>query len=109
MRAGTTRESKCSICGRELNGSKWNEHHLLPKSKKGKDVVPLHTVCHNHLHATFTENELRDLYREFGDYIPFLLRTHEGLIKFAKWITKKPLDFHVRTKDRKERRKKRRR
>ena len=101
---------RCSLCGRELGETHfWNEHHLLPKSKKGKDVVPLHRVCHNHLHATFTENELRDLYNEFGDYIPFLLRNDERIIKFAKWIAKKPLDFHVKTKDRKERRRKRRR
>ncbi len=99
---------ECAVCGRELGAAQyWNDHHLLPKSKKGKDVIPLHKVCHNTLHATFTENELRDLYREFENYIPFLLRTDERIIKFAKWIAKKPLDFHVKTKDRRERKRRR--
>jgi hypothetical protein len=30
-----------------MPGPSINEHHLIPKSKKGKDTVTLHTICHS--------------------------------------------------------------
>lgn len=49
-------KNKCPLCDRELiNGGSIDEHHLIPKSHKGKEKVTLHKVCHRALHATFTE------------------------------------------------------
>jgi hypothetical protein len=96
----------CVICKRELPEDPHysDEHHLIPKSKKGKDTVLIHRLCHNKIHSIWTEKELADYYNT-----PERIREHPEMRKFIKWFSKKPIDFYVKTKDSNDRKSKRRR
>jgi hypothetical protein len=74
----------CGLCSRELGTERIQYHHLLPKSCGGKDTVPIHQICHRHVHATFTEKELAKGYTTFE-----ALLTHEAVQAFVKWVAKK--------------------
>lgn len=95
---------KCELCQRELvPGPTISEHHLIPKLKGGKrgPTVMLHVVCHRFIHATFSEGELARHYNTVE-----LLLSHEAILKFVKWVSKKPpefLDSSVESKRKKRR------
>jgi len=68
----------------------------VPKSRGGREIVILHTICHNKLHSVLTEKELE---REYPTIEKLL--GHEEIARFAKWIAGKPPEFHSRTRRRK--------
>ena len=84
----------CALCGRAL-GARTEWHHVLPKSRGGRDVVPVHPICHRTIHATLSEAELERLYPAMAD-----LRDHPEIAKFLRWVADKPADFHKRTEPR---------
>lgn len=92
----------CALCKRKLDLNA-NEHHLIPSTFGGKDVVKLHQICHNVIHHTFTERELVNYYHTIER-----IKEKDDIQKFIKWIEKKPIDFFVKTKDTKTRKRKRR-
>lgn len=96
----------CPICNRPMVDDPrfTDRHHLIPKSKKGKDTILIHKVCHNKIHSIWTENELRDYY-----HTPERIRANANMAKFVKWVAKKPPEFYVKTKDSNTRKHKRRR
>lgn len=96
----------CVICDREMPDDSFysDDHHLIPKSKRGKDVVRIHRVCHNKIHSVWSEKELADYYNT-----PERIKTHPEIIKFVKWMRNKPIDFYIKTKDSNVRKDKRRR
>ena len=96
--------TKCPLCQRELGTINIDEHHLVPKTFKGKDTESIHKVCHRYIHATLTERELLNYYHTWDR-----LREHSEIEKFIKWIQNKPLDFYVKSKESNERHGKRRR
>ena len=69
------------------------QHHTVPKSKKGRETVPVHPICHKTIHTIFTNAELA----RFGDDRERLLENGE-LAKFVAWIENKPPDFHAPTR-----------
>ena len=70
----------CPICGREmLVGNSVNEHHLIPKTFKGKETVTLHKICHSKIHSVFTE---RELFNHF--HTVERLRDHPEMEKFIQ-------------------------
>lgn len=83
----------CWLCARPL-GRRVEWHHPLPRSRGGREVVPLHPICHRAIHANFSNVELA---RSGG---LDALRAHPALAKFLKWIADKPADFHARTAER---------
>ncbi len=85
---------RCALCDRPL-GVKTEWHHVIPKSRGGRDVVPVHPICHRTIHATVTEAELERLYPSMAD-----LREHSEIAKFLRWMADKPADFHKRTEPR---------
>jgi hypothetical protein len=89
--SGDESEAVCALCGRAL-GKKTEKHHLVPKSKGGRQVVPVHPICHRKIHATFSDAELAVLY-----HTPERLRDHPDVARFIKWLSGKPADFHKRT------------
>jgi len=96
---------KCPLCQREMiEGLTINEHHLIPKSKKGSEKVTLHKICHNFLHATLTESEMSHYYHTIER-----LLENEKIQKFVKWVGKKNPEFYEKTKDTNDRKRKRRR
>jgi len=78
-----------------------NKHHLLPVSKGGKNtpVILLHKVCHDKIHAVFTEMELKKYYHTIER-----LQQHEEMAKFIRWVQNKEPGFYdksVKSKSRK--------
>ena len=64
----------CPLCWRVLGIVNIDEHHLIPKTFKGKAKEPLHKICHRKIHATFTERELLKHYHTWER-----LREHENI------------------------------
>lgn len=85
---------KCPLCDRPL-GSILSEHHLIPITEGGRrgEVIHIHRICHDKIHATFHENELRDHYNTV-----IALRSHPAIAKFVKWVSEKPADFYASTR-----------
>jgi hypothetical protein len=77
----------CPICGRPFDTT-MSEHHLIPKSKKGKDTVTVHNVCHSKIHSVFVESELKNYYHTIAR-----IMESDQMQKFAKWAAKKPANF----------------
>jgi len=69
-------------------GPSIDDHHLIPKSKKGKLKETCHKVCHRAIHSAYSEKELA---REFNTWAK--LRVAPALQGFLKWIAKKPPEF----------------
>jgi len=78
---------KCRVCGRPYDDT-MDDHHLIPKSKKGKETATIHRVCHDKIHATFTNNELAKTFNTINKIM------ENGLMQnFAKWVAKKPANY----------------
>jgi hypothetical protein len=101
-------KNKCQLCGIECELTK---HHLVPqlklknKYKSLKDdssnILWICRSCHDQIHTTFSENDLRDNYNTKEKLIE-----HEGFKKFLAWKVKHP-DFKGHSKMSKERKLKR--
>ena len=74
-----------------IEGGHVNEHHLVPKTFKGKETIPVHIVCHTKIHSVFTERELLNHYHTVER-----IREHPEMEKFINWISKKEPDYRVR-------------
>ena len=92
----------CPMCDRPLGG-KIEGHHLIPKTFGGKETEDVHRICHQKIHSTFSE---RDLKNEFFTWDK--IRSHEEIEKFVKWVRKKSPEFYIKSDDTGERRAKRR-
>lgn len=79
----------CAICGRPLGAVRVQEHHLIPRTFKGKETISIHQICHQKIHATFTERELLNHYNTAER-----INGHSEMEKFIKWVKNKPLDFY---------------
>ena len=81
----------CWLCGRPL-GKTVVWHHPVPKSRGGRDVVPMHPICQQTLMANFTNSELQRYGIDVG-----LLLTNPNVRKFVDWVAKKDPDFTATT------------
>ncbi|NVJ96985.1 MAG: HNH endonuclease [Alphaproteobacteria bacterium] len=84
-------KNTCPLCGRPF-GQAVEMHHLIPKSQGGRELVPLHPICHRKVHALFNEKELA---RRFST-IEALLQSEE-VRHFVSWLQGKHPDFYRRT------------
>lgn len=91
----------CKICKREL-GANIDEHHLIPKTFKGRGTVTLHKICHRFLHATISERDMVNYYHTIERILE-----REEIQKFIKWVSKKSPEYYSGTDESKERKKKR--
>ena len=82
----------CWLCERPL-GRKVQQHHTVPKAKKGRATVAVHPICHRAIHANFTNARLSRI----GEDRAALLED-EALAKFVDWVADKPPDFHAPTR-----------
>ena len=82
----------CWLCARPFE-TRIQWHHPVPKSKKGRETVPVHPICHKTIHTNFTNAELARI----GDD-PEALRENPAVAKFVDWISSKPPDFHAPTR-----------
>lgn len=83
----------CAICSRPLGKENISKHHLIPKSRGGKDseLIEIHNICHQKIHSVFTLKELRDEYNTVEKLVE-----NEEIIKFIKWVSKKAPEFYQR-------------
>jgi len=84
--------ARCWLCERPL-GRRVEWHHPVPKSRKGRETVPVHPICHRTIHATLSNAELA---RSF--HAAEALRAQPDIAKFLQWIANKPPDFHTSTR-----------
>lgn len=77
----------CWLCGRP-NGKTIIWHHPVPKSRGGRDVVPMHPICQQTLITNFTNSELQ----RHGNDVEGLL-DNPMVKKFVNWVAKKEPDF----------------
>lgn len=87
----------CQICDRKL-GTDINEHHLVPKTFKGRDKITLHRLCHDQLHHSISERDMLKYYNTVER-----LREHEDISKFREWVKNKHPDFYIMIRDTKQR------
>ena len=78
----------CPLCERAIPDSMKDAHHLVPKSKGGRQTQFLHRICHRQIHALFTETELARKYSTVE-----ALLAHPEIELFVKWVKTKPDDF----------------
>lgn len=84
----------CPLCGRPIvPGPSADAHHLVPRSKGGVETFLMHRICHQKIHATFTEDELA---REYHDWIR--LRAHPEIASFLRWVRTKPAEYYDRSR-----------
>ena len=81
----------CWLCGR-ATGKTIVWHHPVPKSRDGRDVVPMHPICQQTLMANFTNSELQ----RHGTDVEALL-ANPNVRKFVDWVAKKDPDFTATT------------
>ena len=53
---------QCPICERTLAESYTTKHHLVPKSRKGKETVSLCLDCGKMVHKLITLKEMEEIY-----------------------------------------------
>lgn len=79
----------CWLCERPCGGTViW--HHPVPKSRGGRDTVPMHPICQNMLITTFTNSELQRYGMDAS-----LLRIESRVEKFISWVANKDPDFNA--------------
>ncbi len=89
----------CPLCGRPLvPGPSVDEHHLVPRSRGGREKFLVHRVCHQKIHATISEVELARHYDTWDR-----LREHPEIAKFIAWVRKRPPEYRDRTRWTRER------
>lgn len=81
----------CWLCGRST-GKTIVWHHPVPKSRGGRDVVPMHAICQQTLIANFTNSELQRHGTDVG-----ALLADPNVRKFVDWVAKKDPDFTATT------------
>ncbi len=77
----------CWLCGRPT-GKNVILHHPVPKSRGGRDVVPMHPICQQMLITNFTNSELQ---RHGMDATGLL--ADPAVRKFVDWVANKAPDF----------------
>ena len=77
----------CWLCGRPT-GKTVVWHHPVPKSRGGRDVVPMHPICQQTLIANFTNSELQRHGMEAAG-----LLDNPNVRKFVDWVANKDPDF----------------
>ena len=85
----TVPPAPCWLCGRPP-GTTTVLHHPVPKSRGGRDVVPMHPICQQTLIANFSNAELQ---RHALDIDAIL--ANPDMRKFVDWVAKKDPDFHA--------------
>jgi len=83
----------CPLCGREV--PKVSDHHLVPKSRGGRETLPICLDCHKSVHAFFTNKELETTYNTVES-----LLADESFGKHIKWLSKQDSNRRYKTKRR---------
>lgn len=88
----------CFICGRITPPRYIEKHHLIPKSRKGKETILVCNNCGNQLHHLFSNKEMEKTYNTLETIL-----ADERVQKWIKWVRNKK-DFSVCNKTKKKKR-----
>ncbi len=84
------RRTQCAFCGRVTTT---REHHVVPRSKGGKVILPTCESCENFIHNTWSHTELHDRYDTVEK-----VQADERFQRFLSWLLKQPVDAVYRTR-----------
>ena len=91
----------CALCRRVIphevidDPQALQEHHLVPENRAESPTVTLCRPCHRQVHATFTNEDLREEYHTVE-----ALRAADRLSGYLSWIrSTDKLDIRVRTSE----------
>jgi hypothetical protein len=84
----------CWLCSRPI-GEVTVWHHPVPKSRGGREQVPVHPICNKTIHANFSNSDLEKRYSTAE-----ALLGQEAIKLFVDWIANKPPDFDAQVKGR---------
>lgn len=82
----------CFLCGRPL-GRRVERHHVVPKSRGGRETAPIHAICHRTIHRHLTNQQIARDYSSAE-----AIRTHPEIARFIAWVADKDPDFHAPTR-----------
>jgi hypothetical protein len=82
----------CALCHRPL-GRRVERHHVVPKSRGGRETVALHPICHRAIHGIASTKDLARLYPTLS-----AIRALPEMARFLAWVANKPPDFHAPTR-----------
>lgn len=74
--------NKCEFCGFTTFT---RGHHVVPRAKGGKEIIPTCETCESFIHKTWTHNELRDTYNSVE-----AIFESPKFKAFLKWRRKQP-------------------
>jgi len=80
----------CPICKRETPDDCQEKHHLIPKSKKGHEIILVCCSCGDMLHQLFSIKELSKKYNTLEAIL-----ANQDVQNWITWIAKKPNDFTI--------------
>lgn len=80
----------CPFCNRETPEEFQEKHHLIPKSKKGKDTVLVCSDCGDMIHQLFKVSELKTKLNTVDK-----IKAEPKMQTWISWISKKTNSFGV--------------
>jgi 5-methylcytosine-specific restriction endonuclease McrA len=89
----------CPLCKRKV--LELTDHHIVPKSRGGTELVGICKDCHRQVHALFDNKQLEEELNTVD-----ALLSNDQFAKFIKWVSKKPFGVvhkAKRSKDTKKR------
>ena len=95
-------EVSCPLCNRKIEIL--TDHHVVPKSRGGSELVSICKDCHKQVHALFDNKTLE----ESLNTVEALL-ANEQFSKYIKWVIKRPSGIIHKAKRSKETKKRGRR
>jgi len=84
------KEIICPICQRKTPMGYQEKHHLIPKTKKGKETIIVCISCGDMLHQLFDNNFLKNNLNTIEK-----INNNEKVQNWVNWIKKKPDLFTV--------------
>ena len=92
---------------RPIPDGQQDAHHLVPKSRGGRQTQFLHRICHRQIHALLTETELTrryssvdallgsvpDVGMDINKTLTTALLCHPKVARWVAWVKGKPDDF----------------
>jgi len=75
--------NECLLCRREV--PELTGHHIVPKSRGGRELIAICKDCHKQLHAMFDNKALEE---ELNTEESILL--NEKFVNYLKWIRRRP-------------------
>jgi 5-methylcytosine-specific restriction protein A len=81
----------CPLCERDV--IELSEHHLVPKSRGGRNTEPICLDCHRMIHVLYDNKRLE---RELNTVAS--LQGEERFAKYLRWIRKRPGDRRFRAR-----------